>query len=142
MPLSATSSDAVTSLVAHGANVNTKKLHGGQTALMWAVAKKHADVVKVLIESAADVNSSSAEGFTALMFAVQQNDQAIANVLLTAGANVSTQRSFAATKQEKLGSDCTQAAPCVRWNRFGSTDRGQWSTIDPCHLCHFFAFLF
>ena len=48
----------VEQLLAKGANVNA---HGarGQTALMWAVAQKHPDVVKVLLAHGADVHARS-----------------------------------------------------------------------------------
>ena len=40
--------DVVEQLLAKGANVNARAARG-QTALMWAVAQKHPDVVKVLL---------------------------------------------------------------------------------------------
>ena len=42
--------DAVNSLLAHGADVNAKETRRGQTALMWAIAERHAEVARVLIE--------------------------------------------------------------------------------------------
>ncbi len=48
----------VEQLIARGANVN---VHGarGQTALMWAAAEKHPDVVKVLLAHGADLRARS-----------------------------------------------------------------------------------
>ena len=80
--------DAVKSLLAHGANVNAKESRQGQTALMWAVAEKHPDVVPALIENKADVSARSKSGFTPLLFAARQGDQESADLLLAAGADV------------------------------------------------------
>jgi uncharacterized protein len=48
---------AVKALVTHGANVNAKETLRDQTALMWAVAERHPEVVRILIESGADVHA-------------------------------------------------------------------------------------
>src|SRR5205823_1977019 len=90
-------------------NVNA---HGarGQTALMWAVAQRHADVVKALVAHRADVRARSDVwtevmavpphghldynraiphgGDTALMFAARVGDLASARLLIAAGGNV------------------------------------------------------
>jgi len=47
--------EAVRALLAHGANVNAIENSQDQTALMWAVAERHSEVVRVLIEHKADV---------------------------------------------------------------------------------------
>src|SRR4029077_7302627 len=82
----------------------------GQTALMWAVAQKHSEVVKLLLEHGADVHARSEVwsemmavpphgypeynrqiphgGDTALMFAARVGDLASAKLLVAAGANV------------------------------------------------------
>ena len=39
--------DVVKLLLAHGANVNAATTETGNTALMWAVSDRHADIVKV-----------------------------------------------------------------------------------------------
>src|SRR6188768_3763020 len=81
----------------------------GQTALMWAVAQKHPDVVKVLIARGADLHARSEvwnevmavfpHGLldynrpiphgrdTALLFAARVGDLASAKLLVAAGAN-------------------------------------------------------
>jgi uncharacterized protein len=106
---------AVTALLAHGANVNAKENSHDQTALMWAVAGRHPDVVEALIEHGADVHArsrahrqyvvrrmpGSAEkagqnsgvwiergGSTPLLFAARAGDVDSARLLLDAGANV------------------------------------------------------
>ena len=53
------SAEAVSLLVAHGANMNAQEQSRGQTALMWAVAQQHPDVVKTLVELGADVHVRS-----------------------------------------------------------------------------------
>lgn len=103
---------AVKLLLAHGADVNAKENRRNQTALMWAVAQKHADVVDTLIAYGADVNATSEMsfspsgvefetyskvfnapnrsrgGFTPLMFAARVGDLDSARLLIDAGANL------------------------------------------------------
>lgn len=108
---------SVKALLLHGANVNAKDAVHGQTALMWAVAHKHSDIVETLIETGADIHARSnisrvlvsnanryggvttsaapdravtdieQGGSTALLFAARQGDLASARLLLAAGAN-------------------------------------------------------
>lgn len=80
--------EAVKSLLARGADVNAKSIAQENTALIWAVAQKHADVVRVLIEHKADVEARTNTGFTPLLFAAQQGDADSAQMLLNAGADV------------------------------------------------------
>ena len=87
-------------LLAHGASVNSATTTVQQTALMWAVAEGHADMVRVLIAADADVQAGSARGFTPLLFAARNGDIEIARVLLTNGAGV-----------DELGSDGTHPLP-------------------------------
>ena len=94
-----------------GVNVDARDTRRGQTALMWAVAAKHAPVAEALIDYGADVNVRSrvietfnhlqveyygqdvhyptqAGGFTPLLFAARVGDLESARVLLAAGADV------------------------------------------------------
>jgi len=48
---------AVEALLAHGADVNAKEHEHRQTALMWAAAQRHPDVVGLLINARADVRA-------------------------------------------------------------------------------------
>ena len=103
--------DAVKLMIARGADVNVKETQREQTALMLAVAGKHSEVVRVLVDYGADVNARSristldtpvrsptyfpdvhfpttTGGFTPLLFAAQQGDIESARILLEAGANV------------------------------------------------------
>jgi ankyrin repeat protein len=80
--------DAVKLLLARGANVNAAESVRGQTALMWAVAGRHHDIVQTLLEHKADIHLRSKRGSTAFLFAAQQGDLPSAQMLLAAGANV------------------------------------------------------
>ena len=96
----------ITLLAAKGADLNARATRG-QTALMWAVAQKHPDVVKVLIARGADIHARSDEWSevmavfphgildynrpiphgrdTALLFAARVGDLASAKLLVGAG---------------------------------------------------------
>ena len=100
-------------LLSHGANVNAAEEANGQTALMWAIARRHADVVGLLLQAGADVRVRSKSlkrvvllccptwpgdpegtveidqgGLTPLLFAALTGDTATARLLLDAGADV------------------------------------------------------
>lgn len=105
--------DAVRALLDHGANPNLSETVHGQTALMWAVAGRHPDVVRLLLAAHADVHARTRAwtqrmllccqyyegesdgsvmvqkgGFTPLLFAAQDGDPESARLLIAAGANV------------------------------------------------------
>src|SRR5262249_12268302 len=61
---------------------------GGQTALMWAAAEGHAEVVQLLIHAGADFRTPLHSGFTALCFAAREGRREVAQALLKAGADV------------------------------------------------------
>jgi ankyrin repeat protein len=82
------SAETVKLLAASGADVNAKEKTKRQTALMWAVAERHNDVVRVLLDHRADVQARSSSGFMPLLFASQQGDLEAARLLLAAGADV------------------------------------------------------
>ena len=105
------STDAVRLLAAHGARLDAQEGTRGQTALMWAVAQQHADVVKTLVELGADVHVRSAPrprrihtrtagfnptgvldvvqgGNTALLFAARAGNVDAARHLVDGGADV------------------------------------------------------
>lgn len=78
----------VKALLARGAAVDSKEERRGQTALMWAAAEGHADVVQGLIDAGADSRTRLPSGFTPLLFAVREGRISVAEVLLKAGADV------------------------------------------------------
>jgi ankyrin repeat protein len=80
-------------LIARGANVNATTTETGNTALMWAVADRRTEVVRVLIENKSDVQRSSVKGFTALMYAAGNGDIEMAKLLIAAGADVNERAS-------------------------------------------------
>jgi ankyrin repeat protein len=103
---------SVRALLAHGADVNAKEREHHQTALMWAVAERHSDVVPLLIKAGADIRARSLTyaqtvvgeqtqragreelnytvlrgGASALLFAARVGDAESARLLLEAGAD-------------------------------------------------------
>jgi uncharacterized protein len=82
------STEAVTALIERGVDVNAKENGLGQTALMWAAAEGHADVIQALLEAGSALNMRSAAGFTAFLFAVRDGHMEVAKRLLAGGADV------------------------------------------------------
>jgi ankyrin repeat protein len=79
---------AVRLLLGRGADVNAAEPTQHQTALMWAAAERHADVVRTLIEARANLRAQTTLGFTALHFAARVGDVATTELLLKAGVDV------------------------------------------------------
>lgn len=73
-------------LLEKGAHVNKGKI--GKTALMCAAQNGHTDIVRLLIEKGADVNTVAAGTGTALMDAAGNGHADIVRILLEKGANV------------------------------------------------------
>ena len=78
----------VKTLIGRGAAVHAKEGTQNQTALMWAVSEKHAEVARVLIEAGADVRARANNGVTPLLLAARRGDIASATLLLDRGADV------------------------------------------------------
>jgi ankyrin repeat protein len=103
---------AVRALIARSANVNAKEREHQQTALMWAAAERHPDVVQLLVDARADIRARSLVypqtvvgeqtqragreelnytvlrgGATPLLFTARVGDAESARVLLKAGAD-------------------------------------------------------
>jgi len=93
---------AVRQLLARGVDVNTAEGFQNTTALMWAAAEGHLDVVDLLLEAGADPNRQGhvtsltqrhnadhpTGGFTALMFAARSGNEVLARRLVARGADV------------------------------------------------------
>jgi ankyrin repeat protein len=92
--------DAVRLLVEYGAVVNAKEPKQNQTAVMWAAAERHPDVVQALIDTHADLKANSKQGFTAAHFAARVGDLESLKLLLAAGVdiNIQTQAEGAANR--------------------------------------------
>jgi len=80
--------EAVRLLVEYGAAVNAKEPAQNQTALMWAAAERHPDVIKALIDAHADLKGHSKQGFTAIHFSARVGDLDSVKLLLAAGVDV------------------------------------------------------
>jgi ankyrin repeat protein len=105
--------DAAKQLVAPGARGDAKDGAHRQSVLMWAVAARQPDIVRLLIEAGADIHARTVSarrhvllccaeyngdsrgtawvehgGFTPLLFAAREGDVDSAKHLLAAGANV------------------------------------------------------
>jgi len=80
--------NVVKALLFRGANVNAAAVTTHETALMWAVAERHLDIVRTLVEKGADVHPRPQQAFSPLMAAAENGDIETAKVLLAAGARV------------------------------------------------------
>jgi ankyrin repeat protein len=103
--------EAVHLLLARGADVDGTGGAQKQTALMWAAAEGHLDVVRTLLEVGAAPNLTGhvtsftkrehadhpTGGFTALMFAVRNGHEAVARALVARGADLQATNGDGAT---------------------------------------------
>jgi ankyrin repeat protein len=113
--------EVVKALLAHKADPNAKEKWLQETALMWAAAEDHADVVAALIGAGANMDQKSwvtdtpilgfpesggpntpfpRGGWTALMYAARQNGKNAIKVLLDKGANPNLQDPQGATAMQ------------------------------------------
>jgi len=103
--------DAVQLLLSHGSFVNAVDPFQEESALMWASAEGHLEVVKALLAAGADPNLKAhvatiterknadhpSGGFTALMFAVRNGHADVARALIKGGADLKLTNADGAT---------------------------------------------
>ncbi len=99
--------EAAKLLLEHGATVYARETFGGQTALMWASARRHPPMIDLLLAHGADIDARSAArdyqrhitaegrpksldsgGFTPLLYAARENCIECVDALLAKGADV------------------------------------------------------
>jgi ankyrin repeat protein len=99
--------EAAKLLLEQGAAVDAKEKFGGQTPLMWASARRHPEMMRLLISKGADVNARSIDrnyqrhvtaegrpknldsgGLTPLLYAARENCAACVDVLLQNKADI------------------------------------------------------
>lgn len=80
--------DGVRLLLEFGAAVDAKEPSQNQTAIMWAAAERHPEVVKALIEAHADTRARTKQGFAPIHFAARVGDLESVKALLAAGVDV------------------------------------------------------
>ncbi len=90
----------VEALLGRGVDVNRATLKTRQTALMWAVAERRHDVIRLLLAAKADVHATSSISFSPLLFAARNGDIDAARLLFAAGATAND-----------LGADGTHPLP-------------------------------
>ncbi len=78
----------VKALLSRGANLNAATVTTHETALMWAIAERHRDIVRALVEKGADVHPKPEQPSSPLMRAAENGDIETAKVLFAAGAGV------------------------------------------------------
>jgi len=98
---------AATLLLERGADVNARERWGEQSALMWAAARRHPDMIQLLLDHGADIDAASINrdyqrhvtaegrpksmdtgGFTPLLYAARENCLDCVDVLLANGADI------------------------------------------------------
>ncbi|OQE24096.1 hypothetical protein PENFLA_c010G07238 [Penicillium flavigenum] len=81
---------ATASLLQYGANANMTDQHG-MTALWWAMASDHFDIVELLLSSGAGTESVGSDGLTPLLWAATKRSLAILELLIKHGADINAQ---------------------------------------------------
>lgn len=87
---------SVQRMVEHGACVEAVDAEG-TSAIMYAAAEGHIEVVKVLLMHNAQINAANNEGDTALHFAVFNNECEVVSCLLKNGAAVDARNAVGVT---------------------------------------------
>ena len=75
------SSDIVSFLLAHGADVNLRNNYG-ETPLHWACKNGDTDIIQILLSAGADVTIRDVDGTTPAEWALQEGNNELANLLI------------------------------------------------------------
>ena len=104
-------------LLAHGAPLDQLDRYG-QTALMLAAARGHAEVAQWLAECGANLNHTAKYGLSALMLAVLRGHIDVARTLLVAGADQTLGGAGAPGFDGKIDLDLAgdKGRPRLSWN--------------------------
>ena len=78
----------VKALLRRGANVNAATASTDETPLSWAVAERHREIVRALIENGATVHPRPRQAFSPMIGAAGNGDIETAKILIAAGARV------------------------------------------------------
>ena len=80
--------DNVRFFIQNGASVNARLLNDGLTPLLAACEVASLEIVKLLLDSGAGVNTKDMHGYSPIMVAVQANREDVASELLQHGAKI------------------------------------------------------
>ncbi|KAJ5248232.1 hypothetical protein N7489_002440 [Penicillium chrysogenum] len=84
------------SLLEYGANANITDQHG-MTALWWAMASRHLDIVELLLSSGAGTEPVGSDGLTPLLWAATEERLAALELLIKYGADINAQDTYGKT---------------------------------------------
>ncbi len=98
-------------MLTRGADVNAKERRG-QTALMWAAADGHTEVVELLIKAGADIRATLPDsGFTPFFFAARNGRTDVVRALLKAG--IGRERGDGAAQSRVAKHRAREPARCI-----------------------------
>ncbi|KKP02371.1 hypothetical protein THAR02_05523 [Trichoderma harzianum] len=98
IPLIAASSrgdvDTVKRLLLAGTEADGKDIVFGRTALNWASAGGHKDIVQLLLDTGVDVNSEDIDGWASLHWASERGHEDVVRLLLDRGAEIGCRKTL------------------------------------------------
>lgn len=71
-----------------GADIESTDRKYGATSLMWAAHEGHTEIIRVLLDNGAKINSQQKFGRTALWYSAQQGELEAAKILINHGADL------------------------------------------------------
>lgn len=78
-------------LLDRGTDINQRYDNEGYTPLMEAVCRGRSDIVRLLLERGAEINTRTLGGYTALMFASKRGNIEIVRLLVEKGADLNAE---------------------------------------------------